>query len=198
MFRRSLMEKLGGYGKDYKYGLDFDIQWRFSQISRFETLPEILVKYRQGHPESISVSRRARQIAAGRHIAIRNLLEIMCNVPTFTVDDAGQFYDALFGKVVNWKTGDVHRLDSLWKKLLGAKGWRMVWGSRLIGLANKLVIWNTGEAKKICRILALQAPLVSPTSLVAASLRTSLSEKNRQKMQRIIGMIKKVSSLSRT
>lgn len=190
VLRRTMLEKIGGYDEKYKYGQDFDLQWRLSMVGSIESIPEFLIKYRQGHSGSISSSKRDLQFESGRQIAIRNLLELMNGDARLDREGAGHFYDALYLTGPQWENGDARRYKALCKRLLSTKGWQTIWGPRLNSLANKLVEWNHREAMQLCWSLAMYSPLTRPSSLLATFARTILPRRHRKKMEYFIAGLK--------
>jgi glycosyltransferase involved in cell wall biosynthesis len=74
MYRRSLIERLGGYGTDY--ALDRDLWTRLIPETEMANLPEILHKWRR-HPDTISVKRAERGCKVGLNVSRDTLARLL-------------------------------------------------------------------------------------------------------------------------
>jgi len=62
MFRRVLVQELGGYNETYQYSQDYELWCRLSKVGKIAILPEILLRQRN-HNKSVSAEKRSEQYA---------------------------------------------------------------------------------------------------------------------------------------
>lgn len=72
MFRRRVVEAVGGYDESCAAALDSDLWTRIVRLGRIVVLPEIGMRYRI-HPESVSMRARDTQIEVGKRVVQRTL-----------------------------------------------------------------------------------------------------------------------------
>jgi glycosyltransferase involved in cell wall biosynthesis len=72
MFRRSVIEALGGYDATCNVALDYELWTRIATRGRIVVLPELGMRYRV-HGESITASGRTGQIEVGKRVVHRTL-----------------------------------------------------------------------------------------------------------------------------
>jgi glycosyltransferase involved in cell wall biosynthesis len=72
MFRRGVVEELGGYDESCRAALDYDLWARIVGRGRIVVLPEVGMRYRVHH-ESLTASGRGRQFEVGMRVARRML-----------------------------------------------------------------------------------------------------------------------------
>lgn len=60
MFRRDLVQTLGGYNQDFAFAQDYDLWLRLRQVAQIRLLPDFLLKYR-AHANSASTERFVEQ-----------------------------------------------------------------------------------------------------------------------------------------
>jgi hypothetical protein len=72
MFRRSVVEELGGYDESCHAALDYDLWARIVGHGRIVVLPEIGMRYRV-HDENLTASGRGRQLEVGKRVVKRML-----------------------------------------------------------------------------------------------------------------------------
>jgi glycosyltransferase involved in cell wall biosynthesis len=185
MYRRSVFEKIGAYDESYYFAQDFDLQWRLSRICRFVCLPEVLVQYRAGHPESISKRWKKEQSAYGRRVAIRNMCEMMADDSGSGNELAGRLYDVLNGHIEQWQVGDAERLSHLWRKLLEKESWQAIWIPRLISLADQLADFSRRDARSLCIAISRHLPLGYASSLGRVFVKSSLKPEVRSSLRRM-------------
>ncbi len=75
MYRRSLVEKLGGYNPG-RYAQDYDLWSRMSFRTQIAKLPEVLISWRR-HPAGITAQKLARQEAFASQISARNIRRLL-------------------------------------------------------------------------------------------------------------------------
>lgn len=63
MFRRDLVQSIGGYRQETQYAEDIDLWLRLAEVGKLANISEVLLKYRL-HPKSIGHSRRVKQLQA--------------------------------------------------------------------------------------------------------------------------------------
>jgi hypothetical protein len=87
MYRRSLVEKLGGYNPS-RYAQDYGLWSRMSFETQVAKLPEVLVSWRR-HPAGITAQKLARQEAFAFEISARNIRRLLSNenISTQTIED---------------------------------------------------------------------------------------------------------------
>lgn len=192
MYRRSLMEELGGYDETFYFAQDFDLQWRLSRLARFECLPEVLIQYRSGYDNSITKSRAFEQRSYGRQIAIRNLLDFMDDDATFNKELATIFFDMLTEQVKDWKIGDALRLKPLYRKLLCNKAYQEVWAPRLICSSNNLAYQAPTDAYHLRLIIAQYASYGYFPFLIATWFKSLLTGRQRKVMRRVASFLRLV------
>jgi glycosyltransferase involved in cell wall biosynthesis len=62
MFRRKLVEELGGYSETYRYSQDYELWCRLSKVGEIAILPDVLLQQRR-HGQSVSAEKRQDQEA---------------------------------------------------------------------------------------------------------------------------------------
>jgi GT2 family glycosyltransferase len=67
MYRKKVIQQLGGYRPEYQYTEDLDLWLRVAEVGRLANLPEVVLRYRQ-HFQSICHQRRARQLELIRQL----------------------------------------------------------------------------------------------------------------------------------
>lgn len=72
MFRRSVVEAVGGYDESHAASLDYDLWARMFPYGRIVVLPQLGMRYRV-HNENATTRDRKRQIEVGQRIAKRSL-----------------------------------------------------------------------------------------------------------------------------
>lgn len=87
MYRRSLVEKLGGYNPS-RYAQDYELWSRMSFETQIAILPEVLVRWRR-HPTGITARKLARQKAFASEISAGNIRRLLSSdhVSTQTIEN---------------------------------------------------------------------------------------------------------------
>jgi len=93
MFRRNIVEKIGGYNENFRYTQDYELWLRLVQHHDLIILPEKLIQYRHNHPDSLSATKAEEQT----HLALiasqvfqRN--EIHLSFPLPEIDNMRRFW----------------------------------------------------------------------------------------------------------
>jgi GT2 family glycosyltransferase len=76
MFRRELVQDLGGYRSDYRYSQDYDLWSRLMRRGRFVILPIVGMRHRM-HDERVSVRWSRLQMNQSQEISRRNLMLLL-------------------------------------------------------------------------------------------------------------------------
>ena len=74
MFRKSLIEKYGGYDTEFRYSEDLDLWLRFANNDvRFANLPDVLVRYRQQQTNRNSLHWEYNLRARNKNLSLKHL-----------------------------------------------------------------------------------------------------------------------------
>lgn len=73
MFRKSLVEELGGYRSQFRHAEDYDLWLRVSELSSLDNIDVPLTMYRQ-HPNQISVRKRNEQELSTRAAQLSQMI----------------------------------------------------------------------------------------------------------------------------
>ena len=77
VFRRAIVEHIGGYDDAFPASHDRDLWLRLSSVTRFANLPKVYLKYRDHHPNSISKRLRDVQIHNSAKTGQRMMFNIL-------------------------------------------------------------------------------------------------------------------------
>ena len=67
MFRKEIIERIGGYNETIQFAQDYDLWTRLSSMTNFSNVPGVLFKYRT-HKKAISHKNKANQVSIHRRI----------------------------------------------------------------------------------------------------------------------------------
>lgn len=174
MYRRELVEAVGGYDERYQCAQDYDLWLRFSRVSRVACLTDMLVQFRVGAPGSVTVSQIARQQAAAEKISTQAVRDELTRVHVELDVPAYQRYRWTLDGKPSCQPGDTDRLMKLWRFLANRPETRTFWGGRLALAARQMMLVCPAEARRLtvvlCRYFLPGVPLGSLWRTVARSL----------------------------
>lgn len=110
MYRREPVMHLGGYAEDFRYSQDYNLWSRLVQLGDFYILPDVLIKYRCGHDESISVQSRAKQQNYSLITSKQSISQLIGE--EFSLTEAGQLR-AFWMVGLRDRLPEIHRFDFL-------------------------------------------------------------------------------------
>lgn len=115
-YRKKHFEEFGGYDKEYEYSEDYNFFSALAVKHRLASIPEILVKYREGSPQSVTSESNTRKIQLENSYKI-NTANITRYLDLKTADIK------ILVDMVNRKQTNIRKIigaRKIYKKLLGA------------------------------------------------------------------------------
>jgi glycosyltransferase involved in cell wall biosynthesis len=114
--RTELVRAIDGYRAEFTYAQDYDLACRLSERAEVRCLPEVLVRYRVGHPGSISRDRVAQQYDTVRSISLEQLRRTF---PGLEIDEEAHraFWWAIHGGRVRLTSGHLDALAPVWRAM---------------------------------------------------------------------------------
>ena len=82
MFRRRSAEQLGGYAPERNSAEDYDLWSRMAGKADVGSIPDVLVQFRRGRPESMSLTMQEVQRTHALEIAQRNIMQLIGRSPS--------------------------------------------------------------------------------------------------------------------
>lgn len=143
MFRRNLVEQLGGYDETKRYVEDYDLWWRFSRVTQLANLPDVLIQ-RRFRGTSITWAHRLDMLRASWEISIQAIQEYLQDVSLDAVSYK-RFWWTYYSQreplqvEAQFCKEDIKRLESFWKLLENHPAGALVWGPRLRTMAHNLL-----------------------------------------------------------
>ena len=133
IFRKSIVDQLGGYRKKYSYVLDLDLYLRISELGKIENLREPLLKYRE-HTKKMGFVYRDEQITQINEViketyARRKLTykEVSLDLsPIKSEIDSWEIWAWWALKAGNTKTAKKYALKLLLASPFSLKSWRLL------------------------------------------------------------------------
>ena len=82
LFRRRSAERLGGYASERNSAEDYDLWSRMAGKTDVGSIPDVLVQFRRGRPESMSLTMQEVQRTHALEIAQRNIMQLIGRSPS--------------------------------------------------------------------------------------------------------------------
>ena len=185
MFRRKIIQDLGGYGKDDLFVEDFALWSKVIRSSTVAIVPQVLITRRRP-PESITARYHVEMGRAARRVSLDNLRwassasvsdEHLDALQAFVSNRTLSLPDALALDSRGVRSTAVRVLDGFWSRMGFGPGdhaefrkWALGWmGGALLKRSHKLLAKSTTatgpekrEGAKLARALALDAVRMSP------------------------------------
>ncbi len=137
MARYNILVKLGGYNEKFKYAQDYDLWWRFSNVTKLSALPEIMVKKRHTNSSITSINRK-EQLSYALKTSITAVKRKLNPIP-FDIKAYKKFWWAYHGYSNQLQRTDIKHLKAFWRLMRNCPGAPIILAPRLQNLSFKLL-----------------------------------------------------------
>jgi glycosyltransferase involved in cell wall biosynthesis len=152
MYRRTVLEQIGGYSTEFSRVEDPEMLWRLSRVCEIGVIQEPLCEYRV-HNSSDRLSNNIAQHEQYAEVMTRAMAQWL-NSPTFPREVYKRFWKLTHHNYVgDLQRGDIRKLNDVWYALAADKRYKAYYRTHLLRCHRRILRRYPGEALQFAKIL---------------------------------------------